>query len=215
MPGPTNEPAHEPVHEPATRDPFGEDTVVLDDGRTVTIRPVNADDADALIAMHEQHSPRTVRRRFFSSMPHLPADQARRFADVDGVSRVALVAQAPSGELVAVARYDCLPAQAGPAGPAGVADRVAAEVAIVVTDDYQHHGLGVAILTRLVAVARHLGVDHFTADVLMDNRPMLATFRDAGLTYQAHTEAGVVHLELPLSGAVVDDDPGSPAASPG
>ena len=179
---------------------------MLDDGRTVTIRPVVAADADALIAMHERHSPRTVRRRFFSSMPHLPIEQARRFADVDQVSRVALVAQAPSGELVAVARYDCLPP--GP-GSAGAAAAVVAEVAVVVTDDYQHHGLGVALLTRLVAVARHRGVDQFTADVLMDNRPMLATFRDAGLTYQTHAEGGVVHLELPLSGPVIDGDPGS------
>jgi len=188
-----------------------DETVVLDDGRTVRIRRVFAADAGALIAMHEHHSPRTVRRRFFSSMPHLPAEQARRFAEVDGTSRVALVAQAPSGELVAVARFDCLPLEPGQDPSAGLA----AEVAVVVTDQYQHHGLGVAILTRLVSVARHLGVDHFTADVLMDNRPMLATFRDAGLTYVAHSEGGVVHLDLPLpEGRPLTGDESGPAAAP-
>ena len=192
-----------------------DETVVLRDGRSVRIRPVRADDAERIIAMHEGFSARTVRRRFFSSLPHLPAEQARRFAEVDGTKRVALVAEADSGALVAVARYDCLPAPRGQARPP-----VAAEFAIVVSDDYQHHGLGVALLTRLVAVARDNGVDQFSADVLMDNRPMLATFRDAGLTYTAHAEGGVVHLELPLpkresvtSADVTSADPG-PAAEP-
>ncbi len=190
-----------------------DDTVVLRDGRVVQIRPVHADDASALVAMHEHHSARTVRRRFFSSMPHLPADQARRFADVDGTNRVALAAQDASGALVAVARYDCLPPGPGPSGQPG---GTAAEVAIVVTDDYQHHGLGVALLTRLIAVARAHGVDRFTADVLMDNRPMLATFRDAGLTYTADAEGGVVHLVLPLprEGTVTSADPGQEAEPP-
>jgi len=191
---------------------------MLSDGRSVTIRPVHADDADALVQMHERFSARTVRRRFFTAMPHLSPEQARRFSEVDGTSRVALVAQEDSGALVAVARYDCLPSQqARERGPA----TTSAEVAIVVSDEFQHHGLGVALLRRLITVARAHGVDHFTADVLMENRPMLATFRDAGLTYTAHAEAGVVHLELPLSptgAAQVRADPAgmsAPGRAPG
>ena len=187
----------------------GHDTVVLQDGRTVRIRPVRADDAPLIIAMHEGFSARTVRRRFFSSMPHLPAEQARRFAEVDGTSRVALVAETATGDLVAVARYDCLP------GTGPTSSLVGAEFAIVVSDDYQHHGLGVALLRRLIVVARDHGVDHFTADVLMDNRPMLATFRDVGLTFTSHADGGVVHLELPLpdDDRVTSADPG-PATEP-
>lgn len=187
----------------------GDDTVVLRDGRTLRIRPVRADDAARIIAMHEGFSARTVRRRFFSSMPHLPAEQARRFAEVDGTTRVALVAETAAGDLVAVARYDCLP------GDGSATSSLGAEFAIVVSDDYQHHGLGVALLRRLIVVARDHGVDHFSADVLMDNRPMLATFRDVGLTFTSQVEGGVVHLELPLpdDDRVTSADPG-PATEP-
>lgn len=188
-----------------------DEMLVLSDGRAVRIRPMHSADAAALVEMHEGFSARTVRRRFFSSMPHLSPDQARRFAEVDGTSRVALVAQDISGALVAVARYDCLAVhQSGSAAPA------AAEVAIVVADDFQHHGLGVALLTRLIAVARAHGVDYFTADVLMENRPMLATFTDAGLTYTAHADGGVVHVELPLRvvGAVTPAGPGQEPPQP-
>lgn len=160
--------------------------VVLQDDRHVWVRPVRSDDAEALIAMHEGLSAQTVRRRFFASMPHLSPEQARKFTGVDGSDRAALVAVDTQGALVAVARYDRLPATDG------------GEVAVVVLDDYQHHGLGVALLKRLIVVARDHGLDHFSADVLADNRPMLAAFRDAGLTFTADRDGGVVHLELPL-----------------
>jgi GNAT superfamily N-acetyltransferase len=160
--------------------------VVLQDARQVRIRPVRSDDTDALIAMHEHLSARTVRRRFFASMPHLSPEMARIFTSVDGISRVALVAVDDTGGLVAVARFDLL------------ADRSEAEVAVVVLDDYQHHGLGVLLLERLIVIARDHGVDRFVADVLMENRPMLAAFRDAGLTYTSVRDGSELHLTLPL-----------------
>jgi GNAT superfamily N-acetyltransferase len=160
--------------------------VLLQDARQVRIRPVRGDDADALIAMHEHLSPRTVRRRFFASMPHLSPEMARIFTGVDGTTRVALVAVDETGGLVAVGRFDIL------------ADPGAAEVAVVVLDDYQHHGLGVLLLERLIVIARDHGVDHFVADVLAENRPMLAAFRDAGLMYTSERDGSEIHLTLPL-----------------
>jgi GNAT superfamily N-acetyltransferase len=162
------------------------DLVVLQDDRQVWIRRLVSSDAAGLARMHDSLSEQTVRRRFFGALPHLSAEQAKYFTEVDGVERVALVAVDPQGALVAVARYDRVPASSG------------AEVAVVVRDVYQHHGLGVALLTRLIEEARQHGVDHFVADVLADNRPMLAAFRDAGLTYAGARDGSVVHLTLPL-----------------
>jgi GNAT superfamily N-acetyltransferase len=160
--------------------------VVLDDGRQLTIRPIQGEDTEALIAMHRRHSPSTVRRRFFALLPELDPTQAHRFTHVDGTDRAALVAVAESGDLVAVARYDRL---------AGTKD---AEVAVVVQDAYQHHRLGTTLLVELTGYARAHGIERFVADVLMDNSPMFATFVDAGLVGTSEYESGVAHLVLPL-----------------
>jgi GNAT superfamily N-acetyltransferase len=163
-----------------------DDMFTLHDSRRVRIRSVRDDDGDRLVAFHEGLSERTVRRRFLAGLPHLSATQARTFAHVDGVKRVALVAEDAAGALVAVARFDCLSDEAG------------AEIAVVVADDYQRQGLGTELVERLVTLARAHGVDHFAAEVLVENRPMLATFRDAGLEFTSERDCGVLSLDLPL-----------------
>ena len=166
---------------------------VLDDGRHVTIRPIRVQDREPLRAMHRRLSPVTVSRRFFVAYPELAARQAEHFVTVDGVDRVALVAETDEGALVGVARYDRLP---------GTAD---AEVALVVQDDYQHHRVGTSLLHRLGQLAQEGGITRFTADVLLENSAMFATFRDVGLVGTADYESGVAHLVLPLAGS---GDPG-------
>jgi GNAT superfamily N-acetyltransferase len=160
--------------------------VVLDDGRRLSIRPIRADDTDRLRAMHRRHSPATIRRRFFAMLPELAPVQADRFTHVDGTDRAALVAVDATGELVGVARYDRF---------AGTKD---AEVAIVVQDDFQHHGLGTTLLNELTGYARDHGIERFIADVLMENSPMFATFADAGLVGTSQYESGVAHLVLTI-----------------
>ena len=162
------------------------DELLLDDGRRVTIRPIREDDTDRLMAMHRRHSPTTIRRRFFAMLPELDPAQADRFTHVDGTNRAALVAVDDAGELVGVARYDRYE---------GTAD---AEMAIVVQDDYQHHGLGTTLVNQLTRYARDHGIERFIADVLMENSPMFATFADAGLIGTSQYQSGVAHLVLSI-----------------
>lgn len=164
-------------------------SIHLDDGRRVAVRPIRADDASRLIAMHSRLSATTVARRFFIPLPELDADRARFFTHVDGADRAALVAVGDEGELVAVVRYDRLLGSSQ------------AEVAIVVQDGYQHHGIGTALLVALTEVARAHGITALVADVLLDNTAMFHSFRDAGLVGapgSASYDAGVAHLLLPL-----------------
>ena len=161
--------------------------ILLDDGRIATVRPIAEDDTERLIAMHRRLSPTSVHRRFFAMLPELPPKQADRFTHVDGHDRAALVAVAPDGSLVAVARYDRNP------------DPTEAEMAIVVVDDWQRHGLGTELLRRLADYAREHGVDRFTADVLDENRPMFLALRDAGLGgAPCGRECGIDHMVLEL-----------------
>lgn len=160
--------------------------ITLDDGTRLTLRPIDGDDTERLMAMHRRLSPGTVRRRFFAMLPELDPQQAHRFTHVDGNDRAAVVAVNEAGDLVGVARYDRF---------AGTDD---AEVAVVVQDSYQHHGLGTALLRELTGYARDHGISRFVADVLMENSPMFATFLDVGLVGTSEYQSGVAHLVMTL-----------------
>ena len=95
--------------------------VVLADGSTAHVRPISADDGDALVALHSRLSPSTIYYRFFSFHPRLSEKEVARFTQVDYVDRMAFVDVARADDMVAVARYDRMPgsdsaeAAAGPA----------------------------------------------------------------------------------------------------
>ena len=164
------------------------DATVLIDGVPLRIRPIRPDDTTALLAMHRSLSERTVYQRFFAVLPELTQQQAEHFTHVDGVQRFALVAEDPDGALVAVGRYDRLPPEL-----------TQAEIAVVVVDRYQHHGLGTALVSMLRARAQAAGVKEFVADVLSTNRAMHRAFADAGLVARSNSDHGVAHLVMSLS----------------
>jgi acyl-CoA synthetase (NDP forming)/GNAT superfamily N-acetyltransferase len=158
--------------------------VALRDGRPVRIRPIRPDDAERLAAFHRSLSSETVYFRFFAPYPELTEKDVTRFTHVDNVDRVALVATV-GGDLVGVSRYDRV-------------DDSDAEVAFVVRDDHQGRGLGSVLLEHLAAAARDRGVRRFVAEVLPNNRRMLATFEEAGYHPSHHLEDGVVMLSFDI-----------------
>jgi RimJ/RimL family protein N-acetyltransferase len=160
--------------------------VVLPDGFTVDVLPIQPHDEDRLYGFHHRLSPATIRRRFFYVHPELSPAELRRFTHVDHVDREAIVAVV-DGAIVAVARFDRID---------GGLD---AEVAFVVADSWQGRGLGTALLSRLVGRARQVGVSRFVAATLPDNTRMLALLRHAGLPITERSEDGVVEVTIDLA----------------
>jgi RimJ/RimL family protein N-acetyltransferase len=158
------------------------------DGTPLRIRAIRPADTAGLQAMHRRLSERTVYQRFFAVLPDLSAEQADRFTHVDGSQRFALVVEDPDGALVGVGRYDRLPP-----------DGHQAEIAVVIADAYQHHGLGTGLVRMLTAHARAGGVTELVAEVLTSNRAMHRAFADAGLTATSVADHGVAHLVMPVS----------------
>jgi RimJ/RimL family protein N-acetyltransferase len=74
-----------------------------------------------------------------------------------------------------------------------------AEVAFAVVDRYQEQGVGTALMRHLVAIARHVGLEELTAEVLADNISMLKVFEKSGLRVRTTRDAGVIHVALRLS----------------
>lgn len=169
----------------------------LRDGLDVVIRPITPADASALQAFHATLSDATIYLRYFAPHPELSPADLSHLTEVDYRDRVALVAF--DGErLVGVGRFDRI-------------DDVSAEVAFVVCDDHQGHGLGSALLRRLTAAARDRGIARFVAEVLPQNGRMITTFEHCGLPVARGYEDGVVQLSVDLNPGVGDSAGGDDA----
>ena len=154
-------------------------------GVTVHLRPIRPEDAPRLVAFHGGLSPESIYRRFFSVHPRLSDAEVERFTNVDYVDRFALIAE-DGDRLVGVGRYERMP---------GTEE---AEVAFVVADDHQHHGIGTTLLEHLAAAAWCSGVRTFVASTMADNRQMLHVFADSGFRVTRVLEAGIIDVRFPI-----------------
>ena len=161
--------------------------VVLADGGTAHLRPIQADDAGLLREFYARLSPESIYYRFFSPHPRLTDREVEHFTTVDYDDRVALVATI-GGAMVAVVRYDRIRPGAD-----------TAEVAFLVEDAHQGRGVASVLLEHIAAAARERGITRFVADVLPENRRMSTVFRDAGYQAEQRFEDGVLSLTLDLA----------------
>jgi acyl-CoA synthetase (NDP forming)/RimJ/RimL family protein N-acetyltransferase len=161
--------------------------VLLSDGTTVHLRPIEPEDAPAIVATHSRFSERTRYLRYFSPYPRIPERDLHRFTNVDHHDREAFVVEM-GDRIVAIGRFDRL----GAGSPE-------AEVAFVVEDALQGRGIGSVLIEHLAAAAREDGIERFVAEVLPANATMLRVFADAGYQVERKYADGVVHLSFPIA----------------
>jgi acyl-CoA hydrolase/GNAT superfamily N-acetyltransferase len=161
-------------------------TVTLPRGEIVHIRPLRVTDERVLRDMFYRLSDDSTYQRFLAPKRCHSHEEVSKFADFSDAENAALVATRNQDveELLAMARYDVDPGTGF------------AEVALVVRDEWQGHGLGAALLRRLVDLGRQQGLRGFTADVLAANGRMLSVFRHSGLGVVDALADGVHHLEM-------------------
>lgn len=158
---------------------------VTTDFGLIVVRPIRREDAAALVAFHDRLSRESQYLRFFQAHPHLSPAEVQRFTRVDYEDRLALVAEL-DGDLIGVARYD------------RVAGTTEAEVAFVVADTYQCHGLGGMLLHRLADAAISRGITGFVAETLLENQRMQAVFRESGFDVHSRFDQNIVKVSFPL-----------------
>lgn len=166
---------------------FVREKLALRDGREVVLRAIDRGDAPLLIDLHNHLSFEAQYYRFFGPKPRLTQAEAEYLANVDFHERFAIVAEVEdegTASIVGVGRFD-------------VNEPGLAEAAIVIRDDYQHVGLGTAILNRMREIGRGAGLDAFRAEVLAENMPMLELLQANGLEV-GPPESGVVKVTAPL-----------------
>jgi len=162
--------------------------VVVADGLELLLRPVRPDDKRLLAQAFERLSPETRYRRFFAPLEKLSDQDLRYLTEVDHHDHEAIVAVNPeNGAIVGVARY------------VRSVDPTEAEVAVVIGDPWQGHGVATALLQRLVARAREEGIDHFVALVMSQNTEALELFRHLAPGGSRTRRSASGHTELVMA----------------
>jgi acetyltransferase len=74
-----------------------------------------------------------------------------------------------------------------------------AEMAVLVSDDFQGRGLGTELLRRLLEVGRQEKVERITADILAENRSMQRICERLGFQLKYDAEEATVKVEFRLN----------------
>ena len=159
--------------------------VHLRNSLTVSVRAATCEDEASIYEFLAGLSVDSRRLRFFSAAIDLRAE-AHRGAAGDDVDHHGVLAIAPGRGVVGHAIYVRLP------------DSERAEVAVEVADDLHHLGLATLLMIRLAQFAEDRQITCFFAEVLPENRDMLAVFRDG---FAAVTVTGRDEVEVEFSTA--------------
>ncbi len=144
--------------------------VTLRSGDVVRLRQVQPGDAPALARAYANLGEQSRYRRFFTVTPELPEATLTAAVEVDHTDHEALVAMPLLfSEIVGECRFIRRADQPD-----------TADTGVTVIDQWQGRGLGSALLTRLSERALEVGVDYFAAEILAENRTMLALLPSPG-----------------------------------
>lgn len=163
-------------------------SVRLKDGTEIVIRQIAPEDKRVLKEAFERLSEQSRFRRFLSPKNQLTETELVFLTEVDHHDHEAIVALAPREETgVGVARF-----------VRSEHDPALAEVAVTVADDWQHRGVGTALLAELVERARSEDVRRFGAVVHSSNRPMFELLQQLGAVVSRSRDGDTVEIELEL-----------------
>ncbi|WP_041450961.1 bifunctional acetate--CoA ligase family protein/GNAT family N-acetyltransferase [Hoyosella subflava] len=162
--------------------------VLAADGGVVHLRPITPADSDALVRFHAGLSERTRYLRYFGPYPRMSDRDVKHFTNVDHRDRVSFVLIL-GDDIIGVGLYESL-------HYSGTDN--SAEVAFVIADAHQGRGLGSILLEHLADAAAQNGLTRFEAEVLAENRGMIAVFKEAGYEVSRSYDGSVAHLAFDI-----------------
>ena len=171
----------------------------LKNGTAVRIRSVRADDKKRISEAFRNLETESIYKRFFQYRKALTDEELKAATEVDFENEVALmvtIGEKETETIIGAGRYVAF----GEDDP-----RKRAEVAFTVEEDYQGLGIASVTLRHLAGIAKDKGIAQFHAEVLRENRGMLAVFKRSGFPMKQGHEEGVVHVTLSLSGEWPDE----------
>ena len=164
------------------------------DGTPVTLRPIRPEDEPRMVTFHETLSDRSVYFRWLHILglsQRVAHEQLIRMCFIDYEREMALVAdyknpQTGQDEIIGVGRV--IKAQGANS----------AEVAILVTDQFQRKGLGTELLRRLIQFSHDEKLQRLTGNILVESERMQKVCKKLGFRLQYSPEEQLMKAELEL-----------------
>ncbi|MDH7553855.1 MAG: GNAT family N-acetyltransferase [Spirochaetota bacterium] len=160
-------------------------------GIKLKLRPVKISDEELLKDFFYSLSDQSLYRRFISTRKDMPHERLQEMVIIDYTKELVILAVIEQNEkevVVGVGQYGIQEFQHW------------AEVAFAVRDDYQYKGIGQVLLSYLTQIAKRNGLLGFTAEVLVENKPMLHLFEKMGFNIEKRSSAGVYELKMEFRG---------------
>jgi acyl-CoA hydrolase/ribosomal protein S18 acetylase RimI-like enzyme len=160
-------------------------------GIKLKLRPVKISDEELLKDFFYSLSDQSLYRRFISTRKDMPHERLQEMVVIDYTKEIVILAVIEQNEkevVVGVGQYGIQEFQHW------------AEVAFAVRDDYQYKGIGQVLLSYLTQIAKRNGLLGFTAEVLVENKPMLHLFEKMGFNIEKRSSAGVYELKMEFRG---------------
>jgi len=160
-------------------------------GLEIFLRPAKISDEPLLKEFVYSLSDQSLYRRFISRRTDMPHEFLQKFVIIDYAEEMAIFAvtgHAQKEEIIGVGRYYI------------DKNTHTAEAAFVVRDDFQKRGIGTELLKYLTYLAQKQGLLGFTAEVLVENKPMLHVFQKMGFDIQKSISAGLFELKMMFRG---------------
>ncbi len=161
-------------------------------GLEIFLRPVKINDEPLLKDFFYDLSDTSLYRRFISERKDMPHERLQNFVIIDYTREMVILAVLKRGETEEVVGM----------GQYGIDERThTAEVGFAVRDEYQNRGIGSQILSYLTYLAKRQGLLGFTAEVLLENQPMLHLFDKMGFDIEKRSSTGVYEMKMAFRGA--------------
>ncbi|MCF6249319.1 MAG: GNAT family N-acetyltransferase [Desulfobacula sp.] len=160
------------------------------DKLNVRFRAIKPSDEDQMRRLFYRFSDKAIYYRYFSPIKTMPHEKMQEYVNVDylnDLSIVALIGDPGKQTIIAEARF------------ARHKDKPLVDVAFVVDEDYQGHGIATHLYLMLIKLAKEKGIQGITADVLTSNQAMLKVFEKGPYPVQAQIEEGAYALTIDLT----------------
>lgn len=164
--------------------------VQLHDGTDIIIRPIRPEDAEIEQQFVRELSNGSKYFRFMSALQELTTEMLVRFTQIDYHNEMALIAVTTAKdaeEEIGVARY------------VTNLDKKSCEFALVVSDQWQHKGIGHHLMRKLIEIARERGLEKMEGEVLRSNVKMLELIKNMNFQIGNHPDdQNIVRVEMNL-----------------
>lgn len=156
-------------------------------GLEIVLRPVRISDEPVVKDFFYSLSDQSMYRRFMSVRKDMPHERLQEFVVIDYTREMVILASIRHGsseEVVGLGQY-------------GIDESThTADVALAVKDEYHNQGIGTELLSYLTLLAKRQGLLGFTAEVLVENKPMLHLFEKMGFDLEKRIADDVYELKM-------------------